>query len=553
MDGLAPGDACGSGTPMHVPHMTSIGSIPDYASSPNFGSIIHFTTTSVWPLTMTPWKVANPQTSTGTGFHIGERRILTNSHVVRHNQRIELRRHGQPGVFIGRLLCESTACDLALLTVDDDHFWEKLPSETLHDAVPLLGDTVDAVGYPMGAQSVTVTRGVVSLIFLSDLSLGMSPGLQLTVQIDAAMNPGNSGGPVFDTTTRQVVGVSFSGQPTAQGVGYIIPTTVVNLFLTQYAETQRPDFGRLPSLGIAVETLVNPALRKHCFGGETPPHRYGCLVTYVDPNSAAKGKLEIGDVLLKIDGITISEEGDVKYRGHERLPWPYLISRHRVGHEVSVTVLRPLRNASAGEAEDDGAAKEKDELPLVPLGAPEELTFEISLRFCPRVLPEILGVDYHLTYVIIGGLLFLPAGLPLLLEARNNKAVKLAAGLDKENSSPLEDPAGQSCVLAGVLPHAINTSYDKMIGEVVCKVNGEKVKDMRHLAAIFSAAEGSILVDFKAKHGRCFLILDAAEALSCRDDILAANAVPHWCSPSLLEDTEAADADTEAAEAAGGS
>ena len=59
------------------------------------------------------------------------------------------------------MLCQSAVCDLALVTVDDETFWEGLPSVVFQESVPELDDTVCAVGYPLGASSVTLTRGVV--------------------------------------------------------------------------------------------------------------------------------------------------------------------------------------------------------------------------------------------------------------------------------------------------------------------------------------------------------------------------------------------------------
>ena len=64
------------------------------------------------------------------------------------------------------MLCASAICDLALVTVDDDEFWRDMPLTRFQDAVPDLDDTVVAVGYPLGAQSVTLTRGVVSNVHL---------------------------------------------------------------------------------------------------------------------------------------------------------------------------------------------------------------------------------------------------------------------------------------------------------------------------------------------------------------------------------------------------
>jgi S1-C subfamily serine protease len=100
---------------------------------------------------------------------------------------------GKPGTFKGIVLCESEMCDLALVTVDNDAFWDDLPIVEFADEVPNLGDAVLAAGYPLGNKSVTVTRGIVSTIYLKDLSLlGLNPRL-MCIQIDAAINPGNSG------------------------------------------------------------------------------------------------------------------------------------------------------------------------------------------------------------------------------------------------------------------------------------------------------------------------------------------------------------------------
>ena len=100
-------------------------------------------------------------------------------------------------------------CDLALVSVDEPEFWTGLPTISMQEAVPNLDGTVCAVGYPLGAQSVTLTRGVVSNVQMMDLSLTRLQEQQLTVQIDAAINPGNSGGPVFNQMIGEAVGVAF--------------------------------------------------------------------------------------------------------------------------------------------------------------------------------------------------------------------------------------------------------------------------------------------------------------------------------------------------------
>jgi len=144
---------------------------------------------------------------------------------------------------------------------------------------------------------------------------------------------------------------------------------VLKLFLSTYEQTKDKQFGLLPELGIHTRALVNPSMRKSCFGGKLPDHRVGCLVTYIRKHSCAAEQIEVGDILIKIDGVKVSEKEDVMFRGQERLPWEYLITRKAVGERVEIT-LKPL----------------------------------------PRLVPRIFAVDYIPTYVIIGGLLTLPAG-----------------------------------------------------------------------------------------------------------------------------------------------
>ena len=229
--------------------------VPKGGSTP-FEAIVHFTNSSATLNLSSPWKVKNPCTSTGTGFAIGHRRLLTNQHVVRDATSLRVSKHGCPGNYEASVLCESAVCDLALVTVEDESFWEGLPHVTFQEAVPELDETVVAVGYPLGATSVTLTRGVVSNVKLMDLSLSNVQESQLTLQIDAAINPGNSGGPVFNQRTNEVVGVAFSGRKNAHGQGFIIPTPVVQRFLAVFEATGT--FGRLPCLGAHFQVPTTP-------------------------------------------------------------------------------------------------------------------------------------------------------------------------------------------------------------------------------------------------------------------------------------------------------
>jgi len=206
-------------------------------------------------------------------------------------------------------------CDLALLAVDDERFWDDLPLQACTDDVPTLQHIVTAVGYPVGGENLCVTRGVVSRIdlldytFLEQESCRVSGERLLVLQIDAAINPGNSGGPVFNSDGC-VVGVAFAGLDEADNIGYVIPMPVVHLFLRSYE--QRNAFGQLPSLGLSFQSTENRGLRRHL--NLDVDGRNGLLVVCVSPlhPAASQAGVQVGDVVTKLDGLEVAEDGTVQ-------------------------------------------------------------------------------------------------------------------------------------------------------------------------------------------------------------------------------------------------
>jgi hypothetical protein len=320
-----------------------------------------------------------------------------------------------------------------------------------------------------------------------------------------------------------VVGVAFAGNGAAEGNGFIIPVPVVRNFMREFERTGDPLFGLLPELGLHTEALVNPVMRKSCFGGLMPAHHDGCLVTQVVKHSPAHAKVLPGDILMALDVAVVSEKGDVAFRGQERLGWRYCVSTKAPGQTMEVTVLR---HAEAAAAE-----------PVVAGGA-TEIKLTVELAAIPRLLPRVHELDYISTYCIVGGLVILPTGAPLHEEALDGRNWAIYSGITAlEDNKSLDDLEWQGCIFADVLAHPINVSYDRMKGEVVSALNGTKVKNMAHLAALIAAVEGGeIILDFECKTAgsRTYVVFDAAEARACEAEILGANKIPSWCTPGLL-------------------
>lgn len=187
-----------------------------------------------------PWKVLGQQEWTGSGFAVSvgkDKLVLTNAHVVDNASLLRVSRHGESKKHPARLVCIAHDIDLALLEVQGG--LDEVPEATFKEVLPKLYSEVKVVGFPQGGNTICVTKGVVSRIdaqeYVHPLLKGVCTNKVLIVQIDAAINPGNSGGPAFDAESGMAIGVASSGMPGSQNIGYIIPASIAQNFLTSYA------------------------------------------------------------------------------------------------------------------------------------------------------------------------------------------------------------------------------------------------------------------------------------------------------------------------------
>lgn len=280
-----------------------------------------------------PWQKRRQYSSTGSGFMIQGRRLLTNAHCVEHHTQVKVKRRGDDTKFVATVLAIGPECDIALLSVEDEDFWKGV--EPLRfGSLPRLQDAVTVVGYPIGGESISVTSGVVSRIEVTSYVHGASE--LLGVQIDAAINAGNSGGPVFHKN-GECVGIAFQSLKgvDAENIGYVIPTTVIHHFLSDYDTNGR--YTGFPSMGVMWQRLENPALRAFL---KMQPDQKGVLVRKVEPTSPAFHVVKEGDVLLSFDNVPVANEGTVPFRAGERISFGFLISQKFSGDTANVKVLR---------------------------------------------------------------------------------------------------------------------------------------------------------------------------------------------------------------------
>ena len=244
--------------------------------------------------------------------------ILTNSHVVHEANRIAVKTtHGRrmPATLIG----DDPASDLAVIRVDEPG----LTAAALGDSQKLrVGQIVIAIGAPYGFQS-TVTAGVVSAL---GRSLRSYSGRLIddVIQTDAALNPGNSGGPLVDSQGR-VVGVNTATILPAQGICFAIGINTAKFVAIGLLRQ-----GRIRRSYIGVSAQTAPIHRRVVRFYDLP-RETGALVLSVEENSPAKrAGLRDGDLIVSLQGQPVAGVDDLQR----------LLTEVHVGLSCALSVLR---------------------------------------------------------------------------------------------------------------------------------------------------------------------------------------------------------------------
>ncbi|ESQ28815.1 hypothetical protein EUTSA_v10019498mg, partial [Eutrema salsugineum] len=146
----------------------------------------------------------------------------------------------------------------------------------------------------------------------------------------AAINSGNSGGPVI--MGDRVVGVAFESLFWSDGIGYIIPTTVVKHFLN--GVEQHVSFG---SVNLSYQTMENAQIREYY---KMSDEMTGILINEINPFSDAHKFLKKDDVILAIDGVSIGNDSKVHFRKQETITFKHLVSMKKPCETALVKVLR---------------------------------------------------------------------------------------------------------------------------------------------------------------------------------------------------------------------
>ena len=308
-----------------------------------------------------------PSQGLGSGFIVDANGvILTNAHVVADADEVTVRLVDKRE-FKAKVLGSDKTTDIAVIKIEA----KDLPVVKIgNPASARVGEWVVAIGAPFGLEN-TVTSGIISA---KGRALPGDAAVPF-IQTDAAVNPGNSGGPLFNLK-GEVIGVNsqiFSRSGGFQGLAFAVPIDVAIDVKDQIQQNGKVSHGRL---GVAIQE-VSQALADN-FGLKTPG---GALVSSVAKDSAAaKAGLEPGDVIQKFEGKDISRSSDL----------PPLVAQLKPGAKVTLGVWRDGKakelTATIGELADKTtvasakgeAAKGKLGVAVRPLSPEEKKSGEVT-------------------------------------------------------------------------------------------------------------------------------------------------------------------------------
>ncbi len=415
-------------------------------------SIVKIITITNSPDYSQPWQMLGQSSVSGSGCIIAGEKILTNAHIVSNSTFIQVNKSGETKKYVAEVLAIDHECDLALLKVEDKDFFKNTFPIQIGN-MPEIGDAVKVYGFPVGGDKLSVTKGIVSRIEITQYSHSLRNFI--SIQIDAAINPGNSGGPVI--MNNKIIGVAFQSFDKGQNIGYAVPVIMIKHFLDDLKDGKYTGF---PCLGIYTQNLENDYFRKKL---DMKKGQTGVIVQEVEYGSSAFNILKKGDVILSIDNIRIENDGTIPYR-KSRLDYSFKVDLKSVGDYVSLKILRDKK----------------------------ELDVKIKLKNYVPIVPR-TEYDVKPTYYIFGGLVFVPLTVNYIYSLWNSSGQRPSL-LDRIIYDLATPERKQILVLQQVLADETNKGYHDFSNLVVKKVNEKTPKDIKDLISIIENLKDQYLI-----------------------------------------------------------
>lgn len=442
------------------------------------------------PNYLSPWS-SSMRSSTGSGAIIEGGYILTNAHVVANEAFLEVQRYGERKRYIAKVYAVSHQADLALLKVEDKAFYKGV-KPLKFGALPKIEQKIVVYGYPMGGSTLSATIGVVSRI--EHNTYVHSGESFLAIQVDAAVNPGNSGGPAL--SEGKIIGVVMQVISKSQNIGYLVPVSMVKHFIDDMKDGHYDGFA---DLGLGTQKLENPAMRRY-YGLDD--NITGKLVDKVVYHSPSEGILKVGDIITAIDGHRIENDGTVEFRRHEYTDFYYYVDMHQMGEKVKLDIIRDRKPMQV-------------EVPLTKTG--DDMYLVKTTRY-----------DEMPTYAIYGGYVFSPLTRNLIRATGRNR-LKLSCLAGKWQEKEKEEVV----VLLKVLASDISRGDNNFGMWVIDKINGKPFKNFK---AFFELMEENKAPYYLLEdNDGVKVIIDRNEAMAKQKEILKRYNVEYDKSEDLRE------------------
>jgi S1-C subfamily serine protease len=453
-------------------------------------SVVKIFATLRYPDVAKPWTKAAPVEISGSGMVIEGKRILTNAHMVLYASEIQVQANQSGDRISATVEAVAPGIDLAVLKLEDETFFGSHPALQRAVKLPRIKDPVVVYGYPTGGTSLSITKGIVSRIEYTFYNFPVSG---LRIQIDAAINHGNSGGPAL--VGDKVVGLAFSFLGGAQNIGYIIPTEEIDLMLKGVdSGGYKGKFAAFDGL----QTLENPALRKFL---NLDPAVHGIVVARPD-GPEPDYPLKRWDVITQIGDEPVDDQGMIKLGDELRVQFSYLMPR--LARDGTV----PLKVSRAGK--------------IVPVNLPVRTDY-------PALFPDLRGA--YPSYFIFGPLVFTDASAEMVGHVDSTPGLLRALQL---RSSPLVtrrsdkqafDGERVVCVSSPFFPSRLSTGYGDPAFRSVSSVNGIPIRNLIHLVQVLrDSTDKFVVIEFSDRKVEK-LVFPRADMIAATEGILTDNGV----------------------------
>jgi S1-C subfamily serine protease len=463
-------------------------------------AVVKVFATARYPSPYRPWTKETPSDLTASGVIIDGNRILTNAHAVIYASDLQVQATKEGDKVPATVAAIAPGIDLAVLKLADNAFFRKHAPVARANVLPRIKDSVLVYGFPVGGDSLSITKGIVSRIEFVPYSFSTSG---LRIQIDAAINPGNSGGPAI--AGDKMIGIAFSrlGGDT-QSIGYIIPNEEIELFLRSVARGQ---YEGKPAMYDELQTLENPALRKYL--------KLDNAVTGIVVNQPyhrdATYPLKQWDVISRIGDTPVDDQGMITVDSDIRLSFRYLLQKVTKDGKVPLTIVRAGRTMSV-------------ELPV--------------LNERPMLIPDLQG-EYP-PYFIYGPVVFSKATTAFLAPINNNANAVASLSfvgsplLTRRGDPPDADHKELVVISSPFFPNPLAEGYSSHAGAVVASINGKRVRSLAHLVGLLRDLQDEFVVIALEGRGGETLVFPRQQMVAATDEILTDNGVRAQGSPEML-------------------